>query len=78
MAKRITVLLDDEVYAALLARAGSTHKISQAMNPLLRSALDLQDAEQRSVRELVMFRIAELERELAELKAQFGRQEDLP
>lgn len=65
MSKRITVLLDDDLYAILLERAGSTHKISHALNPLLRVALTDSDVIERArARE----RLSALEGELATLR----------
>lgn len=39
MQKRITLLLDDDLYHALLERAGSERKISETLNPMLRLGL---------------------------------------
>lgn len=69
LAKRITVRMDDQVYDALLSRAGSTHKISQSMNSLLRRALELPDTAQQTARTDAIARLAELEKEITRLRA---------
>jgi hypothetical protein len=42
MARRATLIIEDDVYDYLLARAGSPRKLSEALNPLVRSAIDLE------------------------------------
>jgi hypothetical protein len=75
MPKRITVLLEDDLYDTLLARAGSTHKISQSLNPLLRKALAQEEAAQATEQNTILTRINTLEQELAQLKAEVRKQE---
>jgi hypothetical protein len=64
MPKRITIRLDDDVYAALLHRAGSERKISETLNPIIRIGLQSQPSPE------VLARIAELRAELTRLEAQ--------
>lgn len=73
MPKRITVLLDDEVYAALLARGGSERKISHALNQLVRQALDQPAV---AVQQEALERVAFLQRELDRLKSDLTQQQE--
>jgi hypothetical protein len=64
MPRRITVRLDDDVYDALLQRAGSERKISETLNPIVRIGLNTQPSPD------VLAKIAELREELSRLESQ--------